>query len=234
VLVSSCAARDTRSLGMSIKGDIPWVTWLSGGAALLLVIGTGVLLLSGRTPPAPGAVAMPTAMAKALSVASAASASVPQPSAQAPDRHPLDISLAQGDARTRASLHFDRSALVGIRLIIDAGRPLGPIEITYARIKERALPGALVTSERLRVSYDGGRATPTEDTDRTSARSVPEPNCPLEAAFRAAVQAGASADARTFAVYAHSQRHDRPTWTLTAGSGGAYHVDGDNCALLRR
>lgn len=219
---------------MSVKGDIPWVTWLSGGAALLLLIGTALLLLSGRTPPAPGVPAMPTATANAQSVAPVPSTSPPQSSARATGRHPLDISLALNDARARGALHFDRSALVGIRLIIDAGRPLGPIEITYARIKQRALPGALVTNQRLRISYDEARATPTEETDRTSARSVPEPNCPLEAAFRAAVQAGASANARTFAVYAHSERHDRPTWTLTAGSGGAYHVDGDNCALLRR
>jgi len=150
------------------------------------------------------------------------------------DRHALDISAALTDARTRASLHFEVAALVGVRLIIDDARPLGPIEITYAKARGRALPGQTVGEKRLRISYDGAKAVQTDDTDRSPAYVLPDPNCPLEAAFRAATQAGAAPHARHFAVYSHSVRHQRPMWTVSAAEGAAYHVDADNCALIVR
>lgn len=209
---------------------IPWITWAAGGAALLLLVGTAWLLLAGQRVPGARAEAI-SAVPSAPGLPTSATTASPAPR---PERHPPDVSRELNDARTRGTLRFEPAALVGIRLIIEGGRPLGPLEVTYAKARERALPGAPVASQRLRISYHDGRATPVDEQDRKPARSVPDPNCPLEAAVRAAVQAGASAAARTFVVYAHSERHGRPIWTLTAATGGAYHVDGDNCALLRR
>lgn len=211
---------------------IPWVTWLSGGAAILVLIATAVILASPKRGSNGASGESPRASSSA---AASPMDAAPSAAAQALARHhPLDISAALTDARTRAGLSFDGAALIGIRVIIEGAKPLGPVEITYAKAQGRPVPGAPVTSKRLRISYDGPHATQAEDSDRSVARALPDPNCPLEAAFRATLAAGGPADARYFAVYAHSARHERATWTLTAGSGGAHHVDGDSCALLRR
>jgi len=214
---------------MSPSDDrIPWVTWLSGGAAALVLAATGVVLLSprqGSPAPTPGSAT--------AAVASTPPPAAPKPAAE-PDRHALDISAVLMDARARAGLFSESAGLVGVRLIIDGARPLDPIDVSYAIATGRPLPGAPVTSKRLRVSYSAGAARQVTETDRSPARVLPDPNCPLEAAFRAVQQAGGPSDARYFAAYVHSTRHQRPTWTLTTGDGAAYHVDADNCALLVR
>jgi hypothetical protein len=214
---------------MSPNGDqIPWVTWLSGGAAALILAATAVVLLSPRPSspaPAPGTTAAPMASTPPLAE--------PKDPAE-PARHALDISTVLVDARTRAGLFSENAGLVGVRLIIDHARPLDPIDVSYAVTEGRPLPGAPVTSKRLRISYSAGKAAQVKETDRSPARVLPDPNCPLEAAFRAVQQAGGQNDARYFALYTHSTRHQRPTWTLTSGDGAAHHVDADNCALLVR
>jgi len=216
---------------MSANSDqIPWITWLAGGAAVLVLAVTVVVLLS----PAKGG-PLPAEAAPAAPAAPTASA---MPAAEPPrdlaDAHPLDISPILMDARARATLVWESAALVGARLIIDGGRPLGPIDVSYAAARGRPRPGDSVSEKRLRITYAGTAVTQVEEKDRSPARVVPDPNCPLEAAFRAAVQSGGTGSSRYFAVYAHSARYRRPTWTLTAASGATYHVDADNCALIVR
>lgn len=230
---------------MSAHDDrIPWVTWLSAGAAILVLCATVFVLLSPAAGPPSAAAAAGTPEASPEVSAQARADARTQSAPKGRARHPLDISPALMDARVRAGRKLEGAALVGVRLIIDGGRPLGPIEITYAAVRGRPLPGDPVTPKRLHVSYDGGEfktdehgqlvAMETEETDRSPARVLPDPNCPLEAAFRAVTQAGAPEAARTFAVYAHSVRSKRPVWTLTAADGAVHHVDADNCALLVR
>jgi len=214
---------------MSSDDRIPWITWISGSLAVLVFAAAAFVFWSPR--PGPGEAAVPEPPPSA-STARPASPSV-QPSAST-EPHPLDISALLTDARTRANLRFETAALVGVRLIIEGGRPLGPIEVTYAKTRDRALPGASVTGPRLRISYDAGRATQEEDKDRSLAHALADPNCPLEAAFRATLHAGGPASARYFAMYAHSPRQGRPLWTMTAGSGRSYLVDADRCAVLVR
>ena len=216
---------------MSPSDDrIPWITWFCGAAALLVLAATVGVLLSpprreARLPALEPNGAAPAAGSAALEV---------QKAPTAPQRQPLDISAVLMDARARAALFADSAALISVRLIIAQGRPTDPIDITYAVAQGRPLPGNPVSPKRLRISYTAGAATEVKETDRSPARVLPDPNCPLEAAFRAAQQSGAPGDARYFAVYAHSVRHKRPTWTLSAGDGSTYHVDADNCALLVR
>jgi hypothetical protein len=212
---------------------IPWITWLSGGAAVLVLLATAAILLSPPESPR-GATDSTSRTASDTPAGSVATASAEAAKSDAAQAHPLDISAVLMDARARAALFSERSALVGARLIIDEGKPLGPIEISYAVAKDRPLPGDPVTSKRLRISYLGATITPTPETSPTPARVLPDPNCPLEAAFRAAVQSGAPDGVRYFAVYAHSTRYQRPTWTLTAADGKAHHVDAGNCALIVR
>lgn len=212
---------------------IPWITWLSGGAAVLVLLATAAVLLSPAKPQPEAGVGSPEGL-----VADTPAGSPVVPTADAKPElaktHPLDISAILTDARARAALFSDRAALVGVRLIIDGGKPLGPIEISYAAAKGRPLPGDPVSAKRLRISYVEATVTEREETDPSAARVLPDPNCPLEAAFRAAVQAGSRGGSRYFAVYAHSARYQRPTWTLTAADGTTSHVDAANCALIVR
>jgi hypothetical protein len=202
----------------------PWFTWVVGASALV-VAGTAAMLFLSGPEPAP----------EAESSASAPPAeSAPPP---APDpltaRPALDLTAQLLDARQRAQLWRSRAALASIRVVIDAAKPVGAVEFDFGVPKGQSLPGAPLEPARMTYAYQSGSTAARESSSSELERALPEPNCPLEVAFRTLSQAGIDTSGRLGATYLHSAQHGRPIWTFTRGED-VHKLDADTCAVLRR
>jgi hypothetical protein len=147
---------------------------------------------------------------------------------------PYDISTELVDAQRRARIWSREACLSEIRVVTSKGQR-NLVEISHGEAQGRAMPGAALSPRRLVLKYDqDGVASRSEDRVSRTGRCLPEPNCPLGAAVFAASQAGAETDRSTGGLYLRSTKYDRPVWTLSAPGQELFHVDGDNCALLKR
>ena len=205
-------------------------TWLSLSATVLVLALAAYLAMSDRTvkpntmlpPPSPTG----SEVAPPAELESTAAAEIPQ--------SPYDIAKEMVDAGQRSKIWSNEACLTEIRVVSQEGKRV-VVDLTYAEATGRAFPGAPVSAKRIQLSYDAsGLASKKEDSSGPSGVCLPEPNCPLQAAIFAAGQAGAETSKSAGGVYLRSTKYDRPVWTISAPGQPLFHVDGDNCALLRR
>lgn len=217
---------------MSVSRDaVPLITWvLAGGSVVVLTFAAALILSASHNSTQTSAADEPAAL----------DAPPPGPEATEPPSRVLDISEQQLDARRRAQEWSPHFRLAEMRARVAPGQLVESLEIVYGHTNGPAKVGAPLTTDRLTLSYSnwspGGTQPPEISPGRESriAPSLPEPNCPLEAAVRAVTQAGGDAERRFGAVYMHSTKYDRAVWTITMPEGAPLHVDANNCALLKR
>lgn len=208
-----------------VEESTPWTAWVFGGAAGLVALLAGYLFFSDREPTPPAEPAEPPPSAPLPSAEASAPVVLPA--------SPLDFSRRLGDARQRALLWDGNAALTGVHLVIENGAPRGPVELEFGVPRGTALPGTPVGQRRLLVAYEGERATERTLVATSVARTLAEPNCPLEVAFRKLREAGVETSGLVTANFLHSERADRALFTFTVGTV-THKVDADSCALLLR
>ncbi len=146
----------------------------------------------------------------------------------------MNISKFAIDARSRARVWHADAELVGGHAIIEGGKP-HDLEFVFATPRGIFSPGVLLEKQRLTLSVsESGEFHSREWTDSAPGYGSADPNCPLDAAFRTAVQAGLADNARTDASYGYSSKHKRELWTFSPASAKPVLVDADNCAILVR
>jgi hypothetical protein len=101
-------------------------------------------------------------------------------------------------------------------------------------------PGTRVGNERLVVHVTkGGKIEPgrTQEVAVTQMdRSVADPGCTVEQAWRAAVASGVPSSAEATMTYEHNDRYERAVWR-TEVTGDPKHnrtLDGRRCTILTR
>ncbi|HSC89740.1 MAG TPA: hypothetical protein VLC09_20810 [Polyangiaceae bacterium] len=146
--------------------------------------------------------------------------------------NPLAISRLAIDARARAATWQKEAELAEVRLTIADGKPRDLV-FSFALPRGHFSPGIPLTGKHFELAFDAERREFAEREVSTGpALGAADPNCPLDAAYRAATQAGLSAQTlRT--SYAYSAKHRRELWTFQ-GAGKPLLVDGANCAILVR
>ncbi len=196
---------------------------IGGAAALVTLTAAGILLFGGDE-------AEQTEPEAALLDPSGA----PVPAAElAPD--PLDTTKSLADASQRGLAWDPEALLAGITALVQNGKPAGPLELRYGRPLAEVGPGATLGADRLVLSYDGGKFEEKNVRTKRSEPGLPDPNCPMEVAWRKATEAGLKRSDRLVLSYAHSKKHGRPVWTVTRdGSKDTRIVDGSTCAVLLR
>lgn len=224
------AATRTNRVGRPEPG-VPLFTWIIGATALLVVVAAGALFLE---PPAHQKIhngPTTSAMEEITVLAD------PEPTAivagPAPN-NPLELTASFLDAQERAKLWSQRAILSGIELVIENGKPRGPITFEFGEAHGQKVPGSPLSSQRYSLSYENKEVKEESMDSPTPRVGLPEPNCPLEVAFRTFAQGGASASGRIAVLYTHSRKHGKPVWLVTDAEGHATSLNADSCALLRR
>lgn len=148
-------------------------------------------------------------------------------------------SIARGISR--ASRWSAEAALVGIeaRGVKDAKlTPTGTLELSFGKRTGSAAPGAKVGAERLHLSFSGASSEPKEREGSAAAgtRSVHEPNCNLDEAWRKAVASGMPASDELTFTYGWSEPRGRAVWTASHPSDAKLTrtLDGETCAVVVR
>jgi hypothetical protein len=174
-----------------------------------------------------------------LSSAAVGSSLPPPPEPAVVTADPLELGRALVAARGRAqSWHPDPHLVSVVIERVDKGKldEDGSIQFEFGKSKAGQLgPRAPVGPERLLVVRT--RAGQQERTrNGPAARSVAEPNCPLEEAWRKTVASGIRSNATLAMRYELSKKHDRAVWivSVTDTPGLTRTLDGDNCAILAR
>jgi hypothetical protein len=164
-------------------------------------------------------------------------ATPPKPAVAAAD--PLELDRALVAARRRAQTWQPDAHLVSILIEpVDKGRPGegGRIQLEFGKSKAGQLgPRALLDPERLIVSLTREGRTETRHRG-VAARSVADPNCPLEEAWRKTVASGIPSNSRLKMRYELSKKHDRAVWIVWVMDKPELTrtLDGDSCAILAR
>ncbi|MCC6215979.1 MAG: hypothetical protein IT376_14025 [Polyangiaceae bacterium] len=200
---------------------------VAAGAMVLVALGVGAAVhLRGSSQPAAGS-ARPTGSAALALVPSGAVA--------------LDAldSIARGVSR--ASRWSAESALVTLeaRGVKDAKlTPGGTLELAFGKRTGTAAAGAKVGAERLVLAFSGtgGQMTEREGTGPAGARSVHEPNCNLDEAWRRAVASGMPAGDELSFIYAWNEKLGRAVWLATHPTDPKLSrtLDGETCAVVVR
>jgi hypothetical protein len=142
------------------------------------------------------------------------------PQIGAADLGAVDPSTVLARAQTHAR-KWDRDALL---VSLDAAPVAagkvdaehgGRVVVMFARSSGSLLPGARVSAERFMVTIDASGPRTQEAKDLSPARSVAEPNCPLDQAWRTMVASGVPSSARVAMHYSMSDKHDRAVWQTT-------------------
>lgn len=211
------------------KPDASLFTWVVGGAALIVALTAGALFLG-------PAHHQTTADSAPMSEHEEQDEGSPTAHVDAlAQKDPLELTALLLDARERAKLWKSAAILSSIELVIENGTPRGPIVFEFGEAAGPQIAGGPVSAIRYSVSYEGKNVT-EEPIDSSNKRvGLPEPNCPLEVAFRTLTRAGVSATSgRVGVFYRHSQKHGKPVWLMTDEQGQATSLNADSCALLRR
>lgn len=207
---------------------VPLFTWVIGAAALLIVFAAVALFLDPSPHESPqGERAGARTEEQAEEKPEAATLALAPP-------NPLEITAAFLDAKERATLWNPSAILSGIELVIEDGQPTGPIVFQFGEAIGQAIPGIPLSSKQYSISYEG-KSVEEELRESPGKRlGLPEPNCPLEVAFRKLTEAGITTGGRVGVLYTHSQKHGKPAWLVTTEEGLATSLNADSCALLRR
>lgn len=216
-----------RSSPAGSEPGVPLVTWVIGGAALLVVFIAGALFLD-PSPHKPRGESAGAPIEKQADKAPEAGVLAVAP------RSPLEITASFLDAKERAELWKPTAILSGIELVIEDGKPTGPILFQFGEAIGQAIPGATLSPKQYSLSYDG-KNVGEELRDSPGKRlGLPEPNCPLEVAFRKLTESGITTGGRVGVLYTYSQKNGKPAWLVTTEKGQTTSLNADNCALLRR
>ena len=202
---------------------------IAGTTLAIVIIGLLTYLAYPRgepTPVEPGAPAAPSAAT----------------TASKPDFvEPIDY-LAR--AKTRA-LSWNRDAqLVGIVTgPVEAGKVLpGPdaILFTFASPGSKLGPGARVGTERMSVRVLKNGELQARDFAEAPGgqviRSVADPGCTVEQAWRAAVASGVPSSAEVMMTFEHNDKYGRAVWRTEAADDPKHNrtLDGQRCTILTR
>lgn len=143
------------------------------------------------------------------------------------------------DAAKRASAWNTDAVLAKIQArVVDSGtrgaRVEGPLEVHYGKPLSGFGPGASLASERLVITYEGEGEVEQKTIKLTGGHiGLPEPNCPLEVAWRTATQAGLSREEPIDLEYALEQRQRRAVWRATSADGKSKRlIDAHSCAVV--
>ncbi len=201
-----------------------WVTWTISGAAVIVTLAAGALLL-GEKENVPAAVEPEEADSD-----TAETPSLPQLTT----RGPLDLSASHLDAQQRARIWNEASMLSGVSLVIENGKPIAEIEFAFGVSTGPTTPGTSLGDERYVVSYNGSEVTATAEEEPKRRVAISPPNCTLDAAYRVLIQAGVPRSSRVGVMLLQSEKHRRPVWLMTTSEGSAYSINAESCVLLRR
>lgn len=226
---STPTTQSSRARGQD--AGVPLITWIIGAVTVVVVILAGALFLD----PSP----------QKLGDRGASSDAAPEPAApmagpseapveMAAVRHPLDLTDSYIDAQERAKLWNSSAILSGIDVVIEDGRPQGAIVFEFGQALGQPVPGTPLSARRHSLSYEGKSVSERSSESTDQRLGLPEPNCPLEVAFRKLTEAGVKTSGRVAILYTHSQKHGKPVWLVTDESSQATSLNADNCALLRR
>jgi hypothetical protein len=149
-------------------------------------------------------------------------------------KDPLDVTAAFLDAQERAKLWSPSAVLSGIELVVESGKPKGPITFEFGEAVGQAIPGVPLSPKRYTLAYEDKNVKEESSDSSTGRVGLPEPNCPLEVAFRTLAQSDIGTHGRIGILYTHSQKHGKPVWLVTDEQSQTTSLNADNCALLRR
>jgi hypothetical protein len=204
--------------------SVSWATWIIGAAAVMVTLAAAALVV-GKPTDAPV-----TPKAEVLD-------SEPPTTTTSPPltpRGPLDLSALHLDAQERARIWNEASVLSGISLMIENGIPIATIEFEFGTSMGEPTPGTALGRQRHVISYLKGEATARSEESPRHRVVLTPPNCTLDAAYRALLQAGVPKESRIGVMLIHSEKHRRPVWLMTSSDGNAYHINAESCVLLRR
>lgn len=149
--------------------------------------------------------------------------------------NPLDTTKTLVDAAQRARAWNPDALLAGIFVEVADGKPQGPIQVRYGVPEGGSIaPGSRLGGKRLALEYANGAATQTEDGAKDAGVALPEPNCPLDAAWLRATEAGIARSTKVTMRYESSKKLNRPVWTVQPAEGAARTLDGSSCAVVLR
>lgn len=203
-----------------------WATWGIGGVALIIGVTAAALFLDEPvTDNHPPSVDASNDEASSLSTP-------PSDQAEAP-AHPLSLSKRRVIAEEHAQLWNTSAILAGIELIVAAGEPVGPVSFVFGTTIGQPVPGGLLSSDRLLVSFSGDVVTTEKRKSESVSVALADPNCPLDVAFGKLARTTDLEGKKIGILYAMSERHGRPIWLVTDSEGQVYNLNGESCALLR-
>lgn len=220
---SSSAARPEAS-----TSGVPWITWVFGGAALLVVLTAGAVLLQGKKEKSTEGLVAEEPLAKGASLALTESSLAPP--------NPLDLTQLQVDAMARARVWSPTAMLASVEVVVEDGVPRGAVSFSFGESLGQPQYGAPLTWRRFAVEYEPESAQPTTRETQVAHPGIglTEPNCPLDAAYRGLKNAGHSLAGTVGILLMRSAKHSRTVWMLTEASGASHPVDADTCTILRR
>jgi hypothetical protein len=216
---------DRRGQAREQNDGVPITTWVVGSAALVVVLTAGALFL-GEKPK--------DQEEEARAEPTPDEPEAPDPVRELAPKNPLELSSTFLDAQQRAKVWSLKAMLSGVDLVIENGAPTGPITFEFGQTIGPAVPKAPMSPKRQTLEYRGDDVQ-VKNLDSSQARvGLPDPNCPLDVAFRKLSEGGVSTAGRVAVVYTYSQKHNRPVWLMTNEAGQATSINADTCALLLR
>lgn len=217
---------DYRTGSNNGQGDrVPIATWVIGSAALIVVLTAAALVLDERPT---------TGKEDARAELPSDPTEAPPPVKDLAPRSPLDLSSTFLDAHERARVWSPKAMLASVELVIQDGKPTGPIAFEFGQTVGPTVPKAPMSPSRQTLEYRGDDVQVNNVESSQVRVGLPEPNCPLDAAFRKLSEGGVSTSGRVAVLYTFSQKHDRPVWLMTNESGHATSINAESCALLLR
>ncbi len=165
-----------------------------------------------------------------------------QPSSAPPQQGPVEPIDFLGRAKTRAVAWNSDAQLVAISVgpVVAGKVPRGANEIrfTFASPGSKLGPGARVGNERFVVRMTGPDRLQGEKANAAdgATRSVADPGCTVEQAWRAAVASGVPSSAEATMTYEHNDKYDRAVWRTEAADDPKHNrtLDGRRCTILTR
>jgi hypothetical protein len=149
--------------------------------------------------------------------------------------NPLEIAKLALDARSLARTWQRDAELSEFRLDIVGGKPLD-LRFLYGVPRGPYAPGVVLKPQLFELSFvtTSAPAKSRETTATTPGSAASDPNCPLHAAYRAALQSGLSDSESIQGHYGYSSKHNREIWSFSSGSKKPTLVDANSCAILVR
>jgi hypothetical protein len=192
-----------------------------GGAAVVVLLSAGALLWSPAqaTPSEPTSEELPSEGEEAIDLSTLT------------PKNPLELGGLLVDAGQRAKIWDATAQLSGISLTIKDSRPQGPVVFEFGAALGPPQPGAPLSTKRHTIRYEGENVTPTSDVVTTARRALPDPNCPLDAAFRALTEGAKKVQQPIEARYLYAESN-RAIWQMKSADGAVARISGDSCARI--